>query len=477
MAKMAKLANTFQHFLNNKWINQFQTWFKKFVDSDLYIIFFSIVCLINWKFHLSYFALSIGIIFLIFIILFDVNRFRMIPLILSIVASLRLNTPNDYLGPALFSAIIIVPLVAFDLFRKKVFYSNQIFIGMIFLLIAMIFSLTNTPDFVTSLLGVLMMVVYMFLFLYLFNKKSQYDMSSTWLYIAKSFTYFGILILFETLIFNFEISTGGFLSFFNWKEVDLSWANTNYIAMIYLVIIPLTAFWYSQTQKHFYLIIVLLFEFVALVLLISRGSYLAILFSGFPFLIKFFSDVKNKIVFTQKALILMNVFLIILVIIAIPTGIVKDFYQVLNSRGLSLLGRELLYRIGFSVFSRYPLFGGGINSSEFYLSLGASSVYYHNFFIQTLATIGIIGLLAFAYYLYQMIRQSLLKCNYNNYIFFILLALIVHGLFDTTFYNPLIMILLSIILPLMLTNKEININNGKEISDVHHQSPTKNASI
>jgi len=192
------------------------------------------------------------------------------------------------------------------------------------------------------------------------------------------------------------------------------------------------------------------------------------LVSGLPFFIVFFTDIKNKVAFTQKSLFLISFVLIALLIIAIPTGLVKNFFAILNSRGLSLAGRELLYRIGFNVFLRYPLFGGGIYTSEYYLSLVSTSVYYHNFIIQTLATIGVFGMIAFSYYLYQVFRQSLWKCSYNNYIFIIILGITVHGLFDTTFYNPIIMIILSIILPLMLEKNVIDEQNREELTRVYN---------
>ncbi|HPX84855.1 MAG TPA: O-antigen ligase family protein [Bacilli bacterium] len=466
---MKKLADSFQHFMNKKWITTFGRFLRSFINHDLFILFYLVICLINWKFQLTYLAIVIGVIFLYLIIILDINRFRLVPILLFILASIRLPQPSDYLWPAIIGAVFVLPITLFDLVKKPLRLNNQILIGMIFLLIAMFFSIINTPRLWMSILGVSTMLVYIYIFIYFFNKKQDYSQSELWLYLAKSFTYFGILILLETIFFNFEVVTdNSFISFFNWSVVDLGWANTNYIAMIYLVIIPLTGFWYSKTQKHFYLIIMLLIEIFAFILLISRGAYVAMLVSGLPFFIVFFTDIKNKVAFTQKSLFLISFVLIALLIIAIPTGLVKNFFAILNSRGLSLAGRELLYRIGFNVFLRYPLFGGGIYTSEYYLSLVSTSVYYHNFIIQTLATIGVFGMIAFSYYLYQVFRQSLWKCSYNNYIFIIILGITVHGLFDTTFYNPIIMIILSIILPLMLEKNVIDEQNREELTRVYN---------
>ncbi|MDD4389036.1 MAG: hypothetical protein PHV87_07515, partial [Bacilli bacterium] len=69
-----------------------------------------------------------------------------------------------------------------------------------------------------------------------------------------------------------------------------------------------------------------------------------------------------------------------------------------------------------------------------------------------LATIGLVGLVAFLYYLYQILRASTKKGDYNTYVLFIVLNMMLHGLFDTTFYNPLVMVLFSLILPLLSNN-------------------------
>nr|HPN61428.1 hypothetical protein [Bacilli bacterium] len=273
---MKKLADSFQHFMNKKWITTFGRFLRSFINHDLFILFYLVICLINWKFQLTYLAIVIGVIFLYLIIILDINRFRLVPILLFILASIRLPQPSDYLWPAIIGAVFVLPITLFDLVKKPLRLNNQILIGMIFLLIAMFFSIINTPRLWMSILGVSTMLVYIYIFIYFFNKKQDYSQSELWLYLAKSFTYFGILILLETIFFNFEVVTdNSFISFFNWSVVDLGWANTNYIAMIYLVIIPLTGFWYSKTQKHFYLIIMLLIEIFAFILLISRGAYVA----------------------------------------------------------------------------------------------------------------------------------------------------------------------------------------------------------
>jgi len=475
---MQKIKDIYHNFLNRKETQKVRSILGKFFDSDLYIIFFLLVALANWKFHFAYLAIPVGLFLILLIFIFDFNRFRLIPIILFGIASLRLETRVVYLTPALIVAAVVMPLLIYDLFRKKTNFSNQVLIGMIFLLIASIFSAVNAPDWQSPVLGASTMVFYIFLFAYFYNLKNQFDPFQTRIYLARCFTYFGLMIFAETMIYNLEIFEGGtILDFFNWKTIDLSWANINYVAMMYLLAIPLTCYWFVQYQKKYQLILALIIELFGLVLTLSRGAYLAVLITFLPLIIKFLGDIKNKTEFMKKAFMVIIFILLVLLLIGIPTGVVKSFYEVLNQRGVSLTGREILYRVGLSVFLRYPLFGGGLYTSEYYISLVGTNTYYHNFIIQTLATLGIMGMIAFIYYLFQMIRQSLLKCDYNIYVFFIILNLLVHGMFDTTFYNPLVMATLSIILPLMSEKKDLTISSGEETPNVHNQSQPANSAV
>ena len=440
--------------LENKKISRFKELFKSYVDSDLYILTVMAAAVLNWKFHVMIIIFAVGLPLALLIFIFDINRIRFIPLILGVIISLQLEYIPGYVLPATISSVIVFPILVYDLYRKKVVYNNKIFVGMVFLLLAMIFSVVNAPNFTTPFLGILMMFFYTFLFLYFYNKGIENSLlEENRQYLARSFNYMVLAILCEVLLFMFEINAFSDLGkFFMDKHIMLGWAMTNYIAMILLMIIPLSYYLYSKNQEKFYLLIFVLIELILLLLMLSRGAYLAILIVIVPFIVKFGHDVKDKVLFTKISLLAVIIILVITLSVFIPQGIVKSYFAALDHRGLSLSGRQILYQVGIQVFKRYPLFGGGVYTSEYYISLVAGSVYYHNYLIQTLATIGLVGLVAFLYYLYQILRASTKKGDYNTYVLFIVLNMMLHGLFDTTFYNPLVMVLFSLILPLLSNN-------------------------
>lgn len=441
--------------LEKKGIACFKEAFKKFVGTDYYMLTIMFAAVLNWKFRVMWIVFLVYLVFFVLIMIFNVKRTKFIPIILGIIISLRLENIPDYLVPAVVGSAIVFPVLVYDLYRHKVQHNNTIFMGMVFLLISMVFSIVNAPNFITPFLGVLMMFFYTFLFLYYYNKRGENeDLEYGRNYLARSFNYMILAILIEVILYMLEVDAFADLSsFFSAKRIQLEWAMTNYIAMIILMVIPLSFYLYIKNQKKYHLLIFILIELILLVMMLSRGAYLAILVTFLPFIIVFGKDVKDNILFTKVVLFTALILLLISLTILIPEGIVKAYFSALDKRQLSMSGRPILYRVGLKVFKTYPLFGGGIYTSEYYLSLVSTSVYYHNFFIQTIASVGLIGLSAFSYYLFQILKQATRKGTYNIYVLFIVLNMIIHGLFDTTFYNPLVMVLLSLILPFLEAEK------------------------
>jgi O-antigen ligase len=281
------------------------------------------------------------------------------------------------------------------------------------------------------------------------------------MYLARTLIFLAFAILIEILLYYFEFrDETGLKSFFGGKNVHLGWANANLVASIYLVIIPMTAYYFTKKQKIFNFIIFIGIEMFALLLLLSRGAYLALLIAVIPLMIKFFIKMKDKMKFFKTIILTVILLEVITILYLIPSGIVNGFYNVLDSKGLSLIGREVLIKVGLSVFGRYPLFGGGANTSQFYLQVVSSEVFYHNYLVETLATIGIFGFASFMYYLYHIIKQIVQSDDFNNYVGIVVISLIVQGMFDTTFYNPIVMIFLSIVLPMMVNSVKLNEERG-----------------
>lgn len=111
-------------------------------------------------------------------------------------------------------------------------------------------------------------------------------------------------------------------------------------------------------------------------------------------------------------------------------------------------GREELFVIGWDLFKQYPIFGAGSYSGGYYLkdsNLGT----YHNYIIQAIATTGIVGLISLGYFVYTMIKTSIKKDCFNILYLISIMYILIHGIVDNSFYNPIIMIFLAITMPFL----------------------------
>lgn len=454
---MAKIVNLYNSLNNQKQFKKISSFLKTFIDSDFYILLLMIASIINWKLKVVWPIFIIVIFLFILIYIFRINRIRLIPIILFSIIALRLEDTGDYLWPSIIAMGIVLPIIVIDLFNKPIMFDNKIFIGMLFILIAKCFSLVNTPEIITTFYGIIKWLFYMLAFLYFYNKREFDSIENNRQYLVKSLTFLGVAIFIEIFLLYLENGKGtNIISFFSSGNVNFGWAAISSVATIYLIIIPMLMYCFSMDQKHYSFIIMVFISLIALLLMLSRGAYLAIILTILPLLIYFISNVDDKTKFVKVMLFIFIFLLFGLLVIGIPTGIVKSFFDVLNERGLSFSGQQLLYNIGLKVFQRYPLFGGGANTASFYLAIATEAHHYENYLIHTLASMGLFGLIAFIYYLYQIFKQATIIEKYNIYGLFVVLNMVIQGLFDTTFYNPLVMILLSLIFPLMMDRKKLD---------------------
>lgn len=457
MEKIIELKNRIQ---NNTMYNKVRDSFQKFFSSDLYIIFLFIIGIINWKLRIVWFEFTIVGILLFIIYFFKITKDRIIPIAVSLIISLRLSEESDYLYLIIIASAIILFILIYTGIKKKISINNGIFIGMVLILISQIFSLINTPVLKESLRSIMMWVFYILIFAYMFNIYNA-DKSKNYgrYYISKIFVYLSIAIFVEIILYYLENGIGqNVISFYSKEDIHFGWAKPSNIAMLYMLILPIILYYYTFDQKKYYLLLVIAIDLAMLHVMISRGAYLAMILLVIPLLLKTLSDVKEKTNFIIAIIYSSIIILLLIILVAIPTGYVKEFFDFLSSKGPNLEERELMSSIGFNVFERYPLFGGGVGSSRYYLSIALDVNYYENFLIHTMAETGTIGILSFGYFLFQIFKITAIKNKFNSYILIIVIAIIIQGLMETTFYNPIVMILFAFIFPLLATGEEKIIN-------------------
>jgi len=434
----------------------------KFINSIYFIILVNIITVIFWYFKLPIVTYLIYLCFCILILISNANRTAIASLILSAIIAYQVDDAN-YLDFHKFYAKIFIPLglivialFTFDLIKKrKEFKLSSIFYAFLFLLIANILSLVNVIGkdrelFIVSILGVLQLIGYLIIYIYLFNTKSN-----------ESKTYISYVCLITATAVTMQL----FIHYLTLGKVsgkgdnNLSWAVSNTIAMFYCALIPVGLYNYFQKQKqNFWTALISGINLCMMLFMLSRGAYVAFATILIPAIFVIIYITKDK-----KRLIIdfLTIFIICFVISLYVGGklgiveMIKNYFKDIDF--LDGSGREDLYKIGFNLFKKYPLFGAGSYSGAFYLKekkLGT----YHNFIIQALATTGIVGLISLGYFIYVVIKTSLIKNKYNLLILISFIYLIIHGLVDNTFYNPIIMLFFVTTLPyLELKKKKTNL--------------------
>lgn len=454
---MERLLGLKRRICNGKFFSNFSNYFHRFIVSDIYIITLFLVAIINWKFKIIWLALIFHslIIFLIFI--FKESKTKFLPIAFSLMIAIRFDLITNYFLPLLITASILTIIFIISFIRKNPKLNNGIFIGMILILFSKIFSLVNTPVLYDSLKEVALWAFYSILLLFLINlEDNKIDIDFQREYLAKVFIYLSLGVFIEIVIYYLEYGLGqNIIRFYGSNDVHFGWANTSTVSMLYLIVIPILLYFYTLDQKRYYILLIIGINTLMLHLMLSRGAYLALIILSLPLILKTLHDVKHKTNFVITLIYITIIVLLGLIIIAIPTGYVKDFFDFISSKGLSIEDKELITRIGFNVFQRYPLFGGGDGSARFYLKIAIDANRYDNFLIETLANIGIIGIVSFGYYLFYIIKYSLYKNKFNSYVLLVVIGVIIQGLMETTFYNPLVMVMLVFIFPLLTTEKQI----------------------
>lgn len=417
---------------------------RKFIVSNYFLALVFILNVLFWWLKLGIIMMGISSAIAIFIILFDLNRLPLIPLLLANIINYRIAKLEENLWVLIVFAAILAPFIIYDLFKTKPDFKDKIALSMVIFLGINIVSLINTNKntFGLGLIGVAQVLLYLTLYLYISKMRTKDSFN----YIAKNAAFMGTaiflqmvikLIMFEGLVITKE-------------TLDLGWGMANYVAMVMTVLIPLTVYLYVINQKNKHILLVVCAEFLIIVLTLSKGAFLAWGLAIVPIVIfscMYAKDKKGILIDGASLLLILALSIFAISKIDFIWKEVTDYLFDMRERGwFTDVNRMELYKKGFDVFKGNPIFGAGSYSSQYYLII---SINYHNYIIQSLATLGIVGLIGFGYYMYTIVKGTLVKHFFNVSVLFIIILLSIHGLVDTTWYNPLIMIIISVILPLM----------------------------
>lgn len=268
-------------------------------------------------------------------------------------------------------------------------------------------------------------------------------------YICYTLVILGVFVTIEVFFHRYLFYV---LSAPNVSELDLGWNNINGVGSLLLATIP--ACWYLLTRsKRITLsLLSMIFIYVGIVLTRSDGCIgTAIVF--IPILMIFSVSKGNS--FHKN--ILTKIFLIVLSLCSIIAfwGMLKtDLKSVFDFILLKLsddTNRTILFKDALELFKSHPLFGvgQGYYNPDGWLSLSPVVAYnFHSTFFHVLATMGIVGLVAYIFYFIQRYRIIMAKNSvFNLFAFFSFTMFEMYGMVDTCEFNVMpAMLVVTIIL-------------------------------
>ena len=435
---------------------------RKFLNSIYFIILINGLGLIFWYTKQPIYSYISYLLAFILVIIFNARRIVVVSLILNGLIGYRVVSTPEFeklykTNLIVFTTltIICVAIVTYDLFfRRKVKLNlkNKIFLGWVVLAVGNLLSIVNATKntLLMIVMGFLQIIAFLIIFIFIDHLKDETSDD----YFSQSAIITGISITIQIFIHLLKEPDSYQALFYS-----LGWGNRNTISIMYMCLIPLVFYPYFKDQRKIYGIIFSGVFFVMTLLMLSRGAYLTIALLFIPFMVLSFRYINDKKKYIKD--MLFTIIISISLAAAIIFGLDKQqyFYDHIASKIKNIFysaDRLKLIKIGFNVFKKYPIFGGGSFTGAYYLQvLNESHVAtYHNYIIHALATTGLVGFGSFIYYLYSIFYNLRTRHKFNFCVFFVMLVLLIHGLFDNTFYNPLFMIFLSILLPMIKTKEE-----------------------
>jgi O-antigen ligase len=179
--------------------------------------------------------------------------------------------------------------------------------------------------------------------------------------------------------------------------VDIGWGYSNLIAVIFLFSIPVALYKYLD-KSHYYIgyLFLDLLNLLGLFLTQSRGAYLGAFLSIILFIIFYVRFDFIKKYGSIIALLLIGTFIIPQtreIILHILQKFVnpETFFNVRTDTE-----RIAVLEVGIRKFFDNPIFGTGLKSSRYYIAeIGRERYHYHNFLLQIISTLGVVGFILF----------------------------------------------------------------------------------
>lgn len=226
-------------------------------------------------------------------------------------------------------------------------------------------------------------------------------------YVCRAFAYLGLLITVQLLIYYIRVWTGIIPA---GREVHLGWGISNGAATVVLSTMPITMYVAVTDKKLWRSLLFALLAIVQMVAVISTVSRGAILVGIAEFVLMIIASVA----FNKHRKVYVALYVVIAAVVVLCCVLLKDklmaFVERAFNNGLDGSGRDEIYKEAVDVFKQNKLFGVGLGYIGVNSYLNSNPMYYfHSTFFQTIASLGLFGLVASVYMYYKRVRFAFSK--------------------------------------------------------------------
>lgn len=436
---------------------------KNFILYTSFLPFFAgLIAFVCWFNNLTLLGLAIFVAVACYIFISQKDLTPIIPLLLCVIMLFRdFSITGNWHMYAILSPALVSIIIHMIRFKDKIKFGTM-FLPLCTVSLALALGGLNSfymNDYLGGLASVIslgpgLLIVYMFFNNYVHTPKQAclkqyYSKTVMWM------TFFACLEMFVVIV------NQRFIHSPNFNVNELGWANVNCVATLIIITIPLCFYMMVKSQQVAKWFVVAGVFCGFLLLSGSSGALLSfVLYVPFLAVYTFYSMDRTKQMSCRN--VFFTVFLIAL--FAVTLIAVYDFSIIISlvEKALSANGRYVLYDEAISLFVKNPVFGVGLGyyNDLFPTLIGNIRAYnFHSTFYNVIATMGIVGLTAYAYYFASRIYVFTVKdCRFSKIAFITLMIFSTYGMIDTCEFN---MIPLSIIIILLCLVAEIDSKKHK----------------
>lgn len=437
----------------SKFLNKLNDLGDRFLYSRLYFALLTATIFLCWFFEVEAYGV-IGIIFFASIVL--VMRRDTTPLIpiIFVVAMIfpRDIDPMTYANVFYFFIPLPIAIVTHFIRFKVPFRIGKLFFPQLAVSIALLVGGIGTISLehytiglvYALLLGVAILFFYFLFYLYAYPPKNV-DFKY---WIANSLNFIGILIVCQVItryVQEFEIhSRVG-------SGVPIGWGVGNNFSTILLFTLAGTFYLAAKSKFSVLYLITAVAQYVVIVLSWSRGATLfgAIILPLYMLALLIGTPKSNRRYMWAGVALVVAIFVGALIAMWEP---IMEMVDNVLAQGTGVSGRDKLYQEAIDVFMANPIFGAGVGFDGVYYRQETMPMYwFHSTLFQVIGSMGIVGIIAYAWYYYARYRIMVRKrCLFSIFMIIGMIGFEGYSMIDTGTFVPLPIMFIVILMTLVI---------------------------